>query len=84
MEQEKAQLTKEKEELQKKNNDQKKELDILKSVRERLNVEKLKAEIEDWKKKYNKLMEFIESLNLKEQLEKFLHPVQNIIKHKSR
>ncbi len=57
---------------------------ILKSVRERLNVEKLKAEIEDWKKKYNKLMEFIESLNLKEQLEKFLHPVQNIIKHKSR
>ncbi|MBR1433371.1 hypothetical protein [Ruminococcus sp.] len=49
-----------------------------------MNVEKLKAEIEDWKKKYNKLMEFIENLNLKEQLEKFLHPVQNIIKHKSR
>ena len=84
LEQEKAQLTKEKEELQKKNDDQKKELDILKSIRERLNVEKLKSEIEEWKKKYNKLMEFIESLNLKEQLEKFLHPVQNIIKHKSR
>ena len=84
MKEEKSLLTKENEELQKKNNDQKKELDILRSVRERLNVEKLKSEIEEWKKKYNKLMEFIESLNLKEQLEKFLHPVQNIIKHKSR
>ena len=84
LEQEKAQLTKEKEELQKKNDEQAKEISFLKSVRERLNVEKLKSEIEEWKKKYNRLMEFIESLNLKEQLEKFLHPVQNIIKHKSR
>ena len=33
--------------------------------------------------KYNKLMEFIESLNLKEQLEKFLHPIQTIKKHRS-
>ena len=84
LEQEKAQLAKEKEELQKKNEEQAKEISFLKSVRERLNVEKLKSEIEEWKKKYNRLMEFIESLNLKEQLEKFLHPVQNIIKHKSR
>ncbi|MBP3856668.1 MAG: plasmid recombination protein [Ruminiclostridium sp.] len=84
LKEEKTQLTKEKEELQKANDAQKAEISQLKSIRERLNVESLKAEIEDWKKKYNKLMEFIESLNLKEQLEKFLHPVQNIIKHKSR
>ena len=83
LKEEKAQLTKEKEELQKKNDDQKKELDILKSIRERLNVEKLKSEIEEWKKKYNRLMEFIESMNLKEQLEKFLHPIQTIKKHRS-
>ncbi|MBO6229235.1 MAG: plasmid recombination protein [Ruminococcus sp.] len=84
LEQEKTQLAKEKEELQNKNDEQAKEISLLKSVRERLNVEKLKAEIEDWKKKYNKLMEFIESLNLKEQLEKFLHPVVQVIKHKGR
>ena len=83
LEQEKAQLTKEKEELQKANDAQKAEISQLKSIRERLNVESLKAEIEDWKKKYNKLMEFIESLNLKEQLEKFLHPIQTIKKHRS-
>ena len=80
LEQEKTQLTKEKEELQKANDAQKAEISQLKSIRERLNVESLKAEIEDWKKKYNKLMEFIESLNLKEQLEKFLHPVVQVIK----
>ena len=84
LEQEKTQLTKEKEELQKANDAQKAEISQLKSIRERLNVEGLKAEIEDWKKKYNKLMEFIESLNLKEQLEKFLHPVVQVIKHKGR
>ncbi|MBP3856008.1 MAG: plasmid recombination protein [Ruminiclostridium sp.] len=84
LEQEKAQLTKEKEKLQKANDAQKAEISQLKSIRERLNIESLKAEIEEWKKKYNRIMEFIESLNLKEQLEKFLHPVQNIIKHKSR
>ena len=83
LEQEKTQLTKEKEELQKANDAQKAEISQLKSIRERLNVEGLKAEIEDWKKKYNKLMEFIESLNLKEQLEKFLHPIQTIKKHRS-
>ena len=83
LEQEKTQLTKEKEELQKANDAQKAEISQLKSIRERLNVESLKAEIEDWKKKYNKLMEFIESLNLKEQLEKFLHPIQTIKKHRS-
>ncbi|MBP1537318.1 MAG: hypothetical protein ILA17_05570, partial [Ruminococcus sp.] len=84
LEQEKTQLTKEKKELQKANDAQKAEISQLKSIRERLNVESLKAEIEEWKKKYNKLMEFIESLNLKEQLEKFLHPVVQVIKHKGR
>ena len=83
LKEEKAQLAKEKEELQKKNDEQAKEISFLKSVRERLNVEKLKSEIEEWKKKYNRLMEFIESLNLKEQLEKFLHPIQTIKKHRS-
>jgi len=84
LKEEKTQLTKEKEELQKANDAQKAEISQLKSIRERLNVESLKAEIEDWKKKYNRIMEFIESLDLKEQLEKFLHPVVQVIKHKSR
>ena len=83
LKEEKTQLTKEKEELQKANDAQKAEISQLKSIRERLNVESLKAEIEDWKKKYNRIMEFIESLNLKEQLEKFLHPIQTIKKHRS-
>ena len=83
LKEEKTQLAKEKEELEQKNKEKDAEISQLKSIRERLNVESLKAEIEDWKKKYNKLMEFIESLNLKEQLEKFLHPIQNIKKHRS-
>ena len=82
LEQEKVQLAKEKEELQKANDAQKAEISRLKSIRDRLNVEGLKAEIEEWKKKYNKVMEFIESLNLREQLEKFLHPIQTIKKHR--
>ena len=82
LKEEKSQLTKEKEDLQKKNDEQKVEISRLKSIRERLNVEGLKAEIEEWKKKYNKVMEFIESLNLREQLEKFLHPIQTIKKHR--
>ena len=83
LEQEKTQLTKEKEKLQKANDAQKAEISQLKSIRERLNIEGLKSEIEEWKKKYNRIMEFIESLNLREQLDKFLHPIQTIKKHRS-
>ena len=32
--------------------------------------------------KYEKVMEFIEKFDLKEKLEKFLHPIKNIKKHR--
>lgn len=38
----------------------------------------LQRELETWKQKYNRVMEFIDSLNLKEKLDKFLHPIARI------
>jgi chromosome segregation ATPase len=54
----------------------------------RRTIDSLKAQVKElsnrlsvFKEKYNKVMEFIEKFDLKEKLDKFLHPIKNI-KHK--
>ena len=44
-------------------------------------LKSVQNELDEWKHKYNKILEFIESLNLKEKLDRFLHPITH---HKSR
>lgn len=63
------------------NSSLKKEIGELKSVRNRINISALKAETEEWKRRYDRVMNFIESLGLKERLETFLKPKTH---HKSR
>lgn len=55
-----------------------KELQTVNSLRDKLNT--ALRELSDWKSKYQKVMDFIDSLGLKERLRDFLKPVQ----HKSR
>ncbi|MDE7399589.1 MAG: plasmid recombination protein [Oscillospiraceae bacterium] len=38
----------------------------------------LQRELESWKQRYKKVIEFIENLGLKDKLEKFLHPVTQV------
>ena len=61
-----------------KNKSLNKELQTVNSLRDKLNT--ALREISDWKNKYQKLMDFIDRLGLKEKLREFLKPVQ----HRSR
>ncbi len=45
-------------------------------------VNELSRSLEVLREKYEKVMQFIESLGLKERLDKFLHPIKNIKKHR--
>ena len=45
-------------------------------------VNKLSRSLEALREKYEKVMQFIENLGLKEKLDKFLHPIKNIKKHR--
>lgn len=50
------------------------ELKSVNSLRDKLNI--ALREISDWKSKYQKVMDFIDKLGLKERLREFLKPVQ--------
>lgn len=52
----------------------KRENSSLKSIRNQINISALKNEIEEWKRKYQRVIDFVESLGLKEKLEAFLKP----------
>ena len=54
----------------------KKEISTLKSIRNQLTIASMQTEIDNWKKKHQKVMDFIDSLGLKEKLQAFLHPQQ--------
>ena len=45
-------------------------------------VNELSRSLEALREKYEKVMQFIESLGLKERLDKFLHPIKSIKKHR--
>ena len=45
-------------------------------------VRELSSSLSAFKEKYNKVMDFIESIGLKEKLDAFLHPIKNIKKHR--
>lgn len=74
LKQEKKQLVDEKAELSHKNDELQKEVSSLKSVRNQLTIASLQAEIENWKKKYQKVMDFVEQLDLTNKLQEFLKP----------
>lgn len=61
-----------------KNKSLNKELQMVNSLRDKLNT--ALREISDWKNKYQKVMDFIDKLGLRERLREFLKPVQ----HRSR
>ncbi len=65
--------------LANKNISLKKELQSVNSLRDKLNS--ALRELSDWKNKYQKVMDFIEQLGLKEKLREFLKPV---VQHRSR
>ena len=69
-------LKKENEELTVKNQNLQEQAQAARSLK--FSLSNLQRELDTWKQKYNRVMEFIESLNLKERLEKFLHPVTHI------
>ncbi len=60
--------------LEKENAALKQENSSLKSVREKLTIASLQKEISEWKNKYQKVLDFIEKLNLTKQLQEFLKP----------
>ena len=77
---ENEELTAEKEQLTEQNAALRNENGMLQSVYGRMAIAKLRSELDNLQRKFDKVMEFIESLKLKERLEKFLHPVTHIKK----
>ena len=71
-------LKKENEELTVKNQNLQEQAQAARSLK--FSLSNLQRELESLKAKYQKVMEFIESLDLKERLDKFLHPVTHIRK----
>ena len=69
-------LKKENEELTAKNQNLQEQAQAARSLK--FSLSNLQRELDTWKQKYNRVIEFIESLNLKERLDKFLHPVTHI------
>lgn len=57
----------------------KQENSSLKSVREKLTIASLQKEISEWKNKYQKVLDFIEKLNLTKQLQEFLKPMKRTL-----
>lgn len=74
-----ATLVQEKSDLAVENDSLKKEVKFAKSLRESLN--KALREVDDWKRKYRRVMEFVESLELTKRLHEFLKP-SNINRHR--
>lgn len=77
-------LTKQVHELQAKQIKWRDERSALKRTIDKLQsqVSRLTNELATFKSKYDKVMQFIESLGLKEKLDNFLHPVKNKTKHR--
>lgn len=71
---EKQELADKNAQLEKENTALKQENSSLKSVREKLTIASLQKEISDWRNKYQKVLDFIEKLNLTKQLQVFLKP----------
>ena len=66
---------KENEELSSENSDLREKVQAARSLK--FSLSDLQRELGNLKAKYQKVMEFIESLGLKEKLDKFLHPLNN-------
>ena len=77
-------LTKQVHELQAEQINWRDERSAIKRTIERLQsqVSRLTNELNTFKAKYDRVMQFIESLGLKEKLDNFLHPIKNIKKHR--
>ncbi len=71
---EKQELADKNAQLEKENTALKQENSSLKSVREKLTIASLQKEISEWKNKYQKVLNFIEKINLTKQLQEFLKP----------
>lgn len=71
---EKQKLADKNAQLENENTALKQENSSLKSVREKLTIASLQKEISEWKNKYQKVLDFIEKLNLTKQLQEFLKP----------
>ena len=71
-----AKLKKENEDLTSENSTFRESVRAAQSLRNSFSA--LQKELESWKQKYKKVIEFIENLGLKDKLEKFLHPVTQI------
>ena len=69
-------LKKENEALSTENSNLREQAQAARSLK--FSLSNLQRELDTWKQKYNRVIEFIESLNLKERLDKFLHPVTHI------
>lgn len=76
---EKQELTEKNAQLEKENAALKQENSSLKSVREKLTIASLQKEISEWKNKYQKVLDFIEKLNLTKQLQEFLKPIKRTL-----
>lgn len=76
---EKQELSDKNTQLEKENAALKQENSSLKSVREKLTIASLQKEISEWKNKYQKVLDFIENLNLTKQLQEFLKPRKNTL-----
>lgn len=72
---ENEELTAEKKQLTEQNAELRNENGMLQSVYGKMAISKLRSELDNLQRKFDKVMEFIESLGLKEKLDKFLHTV---------
>ena len=71
-----AKLKKENEDLTSENSTLRESVRAAQSLRNSFSA--LQKELESWKQRYRKVIEFIENLGLKDKLEKFLHPVTQV------
>ncbi|MBD5130158.1 MAG: recombinase [Ruminococcaceae bacterium] len=73
---ENAELKKENDALQGENKTLREKVQAARSLQNSFSA--LQRELESWKQRYRKVIEFIENLGLKDKLEKFLHPVTQV------
>lgn len=73
---ENAELKKENDALQGENETLREKVQAARSLQNSFSV--LQKELESWKQRYRKVIEFIENLGLKDKLEKFLHPITQV------
>lgn len=69
-------LKKENEELSSENSTLRENVRAARSLKNSFSA--LQKELESWKQRYKKVIEFIENLGLKDKLEKFLHPITQV------